>query len=794
MQRNNYKIALISETHLKPNNKFTLTNFKIYRTDRTNRPGGGTAIIIDKHIKHVEILLPTLTRVEATAIKLELNGSHTTLISAYNPPGNIDTRDIDKLLLTSNKVVIAGDLNSKHTRWGCRHTNSSGGILYRYIESNNAVLLAPTEPTHLSSRNTEDILDLAVAKGLTVSPQLHVDRDLNSDHYPVIMAVAGNPISKEPRQVLNYRLADWDLFRQRVDSSLSDSDEVLSPQDIDTAVSKLTAAIQDATKAAVPIKCQPRHHTCIPRHILALIKRRNRLRRALQQGLNRCIPRTKLNRLKRQIKIELNEFRAEGFQAELASLDVDEKPVWPLVKHFTREPMCYPPLIGPHGQVGDPDDKVNLFADTLEQAFQPNTQPSDPVFTDTVENNTLQFAYSPHKQPIHKTNLTEVKWAISNTKARKAPGPDTIGNTTLKNLSEKALRFFTNICNAILHTQHFPAVWKEAKILVFPKPGKDKHRPESYRPISLLNTMSKVFEKIVLKRINEHIHAHNILRPEQFGFRTKHSTTLQLLRVVEYATRGFNDNQSTGSVFLDIEKAFDRVWHSGLIDKLRQYNFPDGLIHLIRSYLADRYFRVDVDQTTSTQRTIRAGVPQGSLIGPVLFNIYINDIPTLDNTNVAIYADDTALSAQSWQPFMIFSRLQNSLTNIEPWLRAWRVKVNVSKCQALLLSKRQTHTINTPLRLFGEDIHWQSQVKYLGVILDRKLTWSAHISHTIKRANMTLSQLYPLLNKTSSLELRTATTIYLSVLRSVITYAAPVWGHTHAQTTNIPKQGFENNH
>lgn len=161
----------------------------------------------------------------------------------------------------------------------------------------------------------------------------------------------------------------------------------------------------------------------------------------------------------------------------------------------------------------------------------------------------------------------------------------------------------------------------------------------------------------------------------------------------------------------------------------------------------------------------------------MLFNIYINDIPTPENTNVAIYADDTAISAQSWQPHIIHSRLQKALNTLEPWLTTWRVKVNVSKCQALLLSKRRTITHNTPLLLFNQNIHWMDQVKYLGVTLDRKLTWSAHINYTLKRANIKLFQLYPLLNKTSSLSMRTATMLYKSLLMSILTYAAPVWGH-----------------
>lgn len=161
--------------------------------------------------------------------------------------------------------------------------------------------------------------------------------------------------------------------------------------------------------------------------------------------------------------------------------------------------------------------------------------------------------------------------------------------------------------------------------------------------------MAKVTESVILKQVNRHLKSQNILISEQFGFRRKHSTTHQLVRLVENITDKFNKSQCTSCIFLDVEKAFDRVWITGLLYKLIANKLPNHLIHLLQSYLTKRKFYVSVEGHNST-RHIKAGVPQGSLLGPTLFSLYINDIPKMDKTDIALFADDTCLYAHSWQP------------------------------------------------------------------------------------------------------------------------------------------------
>jgi hypothetical protein len=205
------------------------------------------------------------------------------------------------------------------------------------------------------------------------------------------------------------------------------------------------------------------------------------------------------------------------------------------------------------------------------------------------------------------------------------------------------------------------------------KPGKDPALPSSYRPISLLDTVGKLFEKILLARVLLEVSERGLLRDEQFGFRPRHSTTLQLARLVERVNRNFDESRLTGAVFLDVAKDFDTVWVKGLLYKLTVLNVPSYLVKTISSYLDCRTFQTSFQSATSTRRGMRAAVVQGGLVSPVLFSLYVNDIPTPSrHVELAQYADDTALVATSRSPSLLVGYLEDYLGRLERWLRDWR--------------------------------------------------------------------------------------------------------------------------
>jgi hypothetical protein len=200
------------------------------------------------------------------------------------------------------------------------------------------------------------------------------------------------------------------------------------------------------------------------------------------------------------------------------------------------------------------------------------------------------------------------------------------------------------ILNAALLAQYFPPVWKHARVISILKPGEDPSLPSSYRPISLPDTIGKLFEKILLSTILSDVSGRGLLRDEQFGFRPRHTTTLQLARLVERVSRNFGEKRLTGAIFLDVAKAFDTVWVDGLLFKLTALNFASYLVKIISSYLHNRTFEAAFLTATPTRRHTRAGVPQGGLASPVFLSLYVNDMSVPSrHGEVALYADDRPL-------------------------------------------------------------------------------------------------------------------------------------------------------
>lgn len=234
---------------------------------------------------------------------------------------------------------------------------------------------------------------------------------------------------------------------------------------------------------------------------------------------------------------------------------------------------------------------------------------------------------------------------------------------------------------------------KHAQIVPIPKAQADFKHPVNYRPISLLPTIGKLFERLLEKHIRAHLSSHNIIQEEQFGFMPRHSTTNQLLRIIEFAKEGFGKGEKTAILFLDIEKAFDKLWLQGLIAKCISADMPPWMISIIHSFLTPHTFQVKINQALSTIKQTTAGVPKGSVLGPLLFNLYMADLKLQDPVQLALYADDAAVYARAHQYISAQLRLQEVAPQLERWYKTWRMKINVSKTKAILLDPKNKQVV-----------------------------------------------------------------------------------------------------
>ncbi len=402
-------------------------------------------------------------------------------------------------------------------------------------------------------------------------------------------------------------------------------------------------------------------------------------------------------------------------------------------------------------------EKANAIATVLSKAHN-NTMPSP--LEDIVNDGCLGLQSSDFN--LNASNLVsprELKKIIKNLKNSKAPGFDGISNVLLKNLSRKALVFLTYIYNSCLKLCYFPKIWKHAMVIPILKPGKERSNPSSYRPISLLSTISKIFERTVLKRLNDFISTNNIIPQHQFGFRRAHSAAHQLRRVVknikearDAKIRGTSRvSLSTGMLLLDVEKAFDSVWHEALLHKLLQRGCDIFLARLIFSFLKGRTFQVKIGNITSNSHSIPYGVPQGAILSPTLYNIFTSDVPTSSFCKTATFADDTAIFSSSQTPDLVQIDLQHHLDSISDYCKDWKIKINATKTQAIYFSRATKNVPQSNIVLDGNSIPWSNEVKYLGVHLDKRLTFATQVSKSIEKAGLAFKILYSFLNRKSKL-------------------------------------------
>ena len=342
--------------------------------------------------------------------------------------------------------------------------------------------------------------------------------------------------------------------------------------------------------------------------------------------------------------------------------------------------------------------------------------------------------------------------------------------------------------NMVSYYLFFPKEWKIAKTVPVHKSGKDRSLSTSYRPIAILCVLSKVFEKIINNNLVSHIENHNIIPNIQFGFRRGLSTSHALTLAHKTITSALTKSESVGAMSLDVEKAFDRVWHDGLIVKMIKCKFPSPMIAIVNSFLRDRHFVVNISSERSVTKSPMWGVPQGSALSPTLYNIYTSDLPHNDKeTTTILYADDTLLLAKDHKINNISKRLTDGAYNLLDYCKKWKIKINTAKTELTLFTNRRTKQLpSAPLVLERDQIHWGNELKYLGFTFDRRMTFHSHILKTTQKFDNAVRLLRPLINSKSVLSANIKLMIYKTYLRPLLTYGAPILKHiAHTNTVKL---------
>lgn len=783
-------VILLQETCMRPSQKAFLPNYILYRNDNDLLPDGtaygGTAIYIKRTIPHHRIDTPTLNSLEATIVAVTiptLINFH--LVSVYCRAGypSTFTTDLDTLFALHANVMVCGDFNAKHPRWNKGNSNRYGRIISEYVDRKSLFIAAPPTPTRFgpTSSNT---LDFALCKNIPYSMDMTSIPTLCSDHNPVVLTLDVRFSVPHPQGAV---YTDWSKFQEHlIFNSKYSLSKITSKDELELETIELTNTILNAHKAASKNYIQENAHY-LPKQIKELIREKNKAKRTWQRFRDPEDKRS-FNRLQSRIKSLIKKHTQKEWTDHIASLSAEDSSLWDVTRRCKRSARKIPALTGPASIAYSDNAKAEVLADCFQTQFRENhtlDYQTERDISETVK----EFLNKPYINNTEPTCPSEIQTYIKKLKIRKAPGKDSITNKMMKNVPIIIVIHLAHIINNVLKLCHFPSCWKTACIVPLPKPGKDARQPVSYRPISLLPTLSKICEFIILNRLNGYLYPNKIIIPQQFGFQRKLSTSHQLLRVTEYITAGKSAKLTSIGVFLDVEKAFDKIWIIGLIHKQISFGIPDALIHLIHSYLTGRQFVIHACNTYSTVRDILAGTPQGSLLGPTLFNLYMNDIPQTPHTFLSLFADDTAILSQGYNVSFILQALKIHLHELENWFSKWKIKINVTKSNAIIFSN-STKTYK-PLTLAGDIINWSHTTQYLGVILDSRLTWSHHYNHISNKFRAAVNKLTPLMARNSPLPCHVKLLCYKVCLRPIITYAAPVWGF--ASPTTLKKfQVLEN--
>lgn len=773
LDQNDIDICFISETKL---NNSSLANFKNYR--KLNRPygiAGGLAAYIKINIKFSE-LSPLDTTFENIAIKI--NGQY--IIGVYNRPGNeLTNDDLDKLMALGSKVLVIGDFNAKHQEWNNNRNNREGNKLKTYADNNNMLIHFPDEHTHFPDNNNQpSTLDIVLNKNSVIEPPVALN-ELQSDHRPIQIEIhMTHNIQNVLKPIKIYSAADWRLFRQYINENTIMKINFENNQELDDYINTVTTTLQHAMRIAIPERIPLLSKEILPQEIIDLIRIRNRKRAVLQRNYSALL-KQQVRELDGEIRVRLRSFREEKWTSKLANLNVRDGSIYKLAKALrkSKDTFQVPPLKNNDNLlIHEDDDKAELLAESLLENHKLTRHLSDQPTKIIVQNSLLALENTEIQIPRYfETSPKEVKNIIRLTRPRKAPGEDGLQNIILKNLPRKMVVQLYYIYNYCLKNCYFPRVWKNAVVLPFKKPGKDYSNPKNYRPISLLTTLSKILEKLILTRLNKYLDDNKILIDEQYGFRPQHSTTLQIAKLLDNISIGHNNMKNTLMATLDVEKAFDSVWHDGLIHKLMTYEIPTHITKIIKSFLGERFFSVKVGESHSSKKLIPAGVPQGALLSPTLYLLFINDMPKRNDTDLFLFADDTAISACAHKKKLARDRLQRHLDDLKEYYDKWQIKVNATKTNIIYFAKRHRNEITDPLTYEGQDITEVPVVKYLGVQLDKKLLFKNHIEMINKKAKSVFATLYPLLRYDSRLGYKLKLMLYKCYIMPILTYAAPAW-------------------
>ena len=758
-------------------------NYEVFRNDRQGKhghqQGGGVFILVLREYLAREVPNSRQEDCELIWVEIQAKGSKNIIIGSFYRPQHTDTSYLNKLhtslLQISQKnahVWLGGDFNLPSINWE-QATYTKGG---RYKQESERMVeiscdLGLEQVVTVSTRITElgeNTLDLLFTNNSSLVNRIDRMPPL-SDHDVVFAEISTFPTRAEEdrRKIPLYNKTNWEKMRSEAEKlNAAHQDD----QDINNMWNRLESGLQDLMKKNIPTRTRNnrRRLPWVNTNIRRLLRKQERQHKRARQTKSPEDQR-KFLATKAQVQKELRVAHSNYLQEILVDgsnnqYDNDNKQrvgkrFFSYVKSLKKDSMGVAPLLDEGYLVSDGRGK----ADILNRQFKS-------VFTteDTSSVPTLDNTKYPDIPPLHITE-DGVRKLLEGLNPHKAQGPDQLPPRVLKELASKISKPLTDIYRKSVETGCLPGNWRKANISPIFKKGK-KCDASNYRPVSLTSVCSKLLEHIIVKHLLKHLNKLKILTPSQHGFRAKMSCETQLVGFIQELAQNMVGGGQTDIVLMDFAKAFDKVAHTRLLNKIHHYGIRGNLHKWIQEFLTTREQRVILENDHSDWTKVDSGVPQGTVLGPLLFLCYINDLPEHVNSQVRLFADD-AVIYRKISTDDDSKKLQADLDKLVRWESKWQMSFHPAKCKVMHITRQRNPRIRQ-YTLRGCNLETEETATYLGVDINNQLDWAPHINRITGKATRSLNFVRRNIRIPSE---KVRTKAYQALVRPTLDYCCTVW-------------------
>ena len=782
-------LICVTETWLTKNKPFlySLENYDFINKVGDNQ-SGGTCVFIRSEINYEVMPSLELKVPDCQDIWLKLNLSKTNTIifgSVYRHPDYDFSYFQDKLL---NNIGILNDNNSHFLIGGDFNINllNDNNKIENYkneIQSQGTMQLVRSATRISPTSNNRTLLDHMYTNVFENKTNTFcIEYDI-SDHVPVITFLKSNQNNVNNQATQKVLIRDLSNFNP--DEFVNDLENKIPHLDLNGSLDvnqlwdNFELLFNSTLLQHAPLRPQTRRERkrktkpYITNKILASIKEKKKLfKTALNNPSSENWKEYKKyrNKLTRDIEISKQNYYKTQFQYN----QHNSKNTWKILNRIVNLKSKQK-----NNQIKISTVPDNIITDNKQIAntFNHHFITIGEKINKTINNN-INTNYTLNNIPENKDTMFlnpitsyEVYNSIKQLNPNKATRSDCSSVKFIQISASVISPVIAYIINKCIEQGVFPNQLKSAEVIPVFKKG-DKLQITNYRPISLLSPFSKIFERHLHNEITKFINKYKILYPFQFGFRKNSSTEQAVTQITDNITQNLQNGETTFSIFIDLTKAFDSINHSILLSKLNKYGIRGVTAKLIKNYLTGRIQRTKVNGVFSQPEYVTCGIPQGSILGPLLFNLFINDLPEASLFSVRLFADDACLTLSSRDPNNLETSVNNELVKISNWLKINKILINYKKTNYIIFSKANLKK-SFNITIDGNQITRVNEAKYLGVYIDQKINWHRHIQQIKSKLS---SASYIISKVRHYLNLNTLKLIYYSLVHPHLQYCVTSWG------------------